>query len=117
MPYGDFTACLWLVNTQVMFAMPSRGNLVGVRSPAEGSDGCSVCGSMGAPALAYLPNAGARGSNRPLTRFCLPCVGRAVEAATGWKVMRAWSQWLASSLQAQEYRVNKSQPIAPQVKE
>jgi len=114
---GDFVAWPKRETSRMISAMPSRGNLVGVRSPADGSDGCSVCGSMGAPALAYLPNAGARGSNRPLTRFCLPCVGRAVEAATGWKVMRAWSQWLASSLQAQEYRVNKSQPIAPQVKE
>ena len=88
--------------------MPSRGNLVGVRQPSQEPDGCAVCGNTGAPALAYLPNAGARGSNRPLTRFCLPCVGRGVEDATGWKVIRAWSQWLASSLQAQEYRVNKS---------
>ena len=103
--------------SQRIYGMPSRGDLVGVRSPAEGIDGCSVCGSMGAPALAYLPKHNSRGANRPLTRFCLPCVGRAVEAATGWKVMRAWSQWLASSLQAQEYRVNKGQPVAPPVKE
>ena len=108
---------LWLANTRVTFAMPSRGDLVGVRAPAEGVDGCSVCGAMGAPALAYLPKHNSRGANRPLTRFCLPCVGRAVEAATGWKVMRAWSQWLASSLQAQEYRVNRGQPVAPPVKE
>ena len=90
-------------------AMSSRGNLVGVRAPAEEPDGCAVCGNLGAPALAYLPLPNSRGVNRPLTRFCLPCVGRAVEAATGWKVMRAWSQWLASSLQAQEYRVNKKE--------
>ena len=105
------------VYSQRTFVMVSRGDLVGVRAPAEGIDGCSVCGAMGAPALAYLPKHNSRGANRPLTRFCLPCVGRAVEAATGWKVMRAWSQWLASSLQAQEYRVNKGQPVAPPVKE
>ena len=97
--------------------MPSRGNLVGIRQPAEGELGCAICGAMGAPALGYLPYATPRQTGRPLIRFCLPCVGRAVEAATGWKVMRAWSQWLASSLQAQEYRVNRSQPVAPQVKE
>ncbi|NDB62164.1 hypothetical protein EB001_27560 [bacterium] len=88
--------------------MPYKGNLVGVRQPANEADGCAVCGNLGAPALAYLPNPNSRGANRPLTRYCLPCVGRAVEDATGWRVLRAWSQWLASSLQAQEYRVNKS---------
>jgi len=96
-----------------IYVMPSRGDLVGVRSPAEGIDGCSVCGSMGAPALAYLPYHNSRGANRPLTRLCLPCVGRAVEAATGWKVMRAWSQWLASSLQAQTYRTSKNADTEP----
>ena len=114
---GVFVAWPKRVYSQRTFAMPSRGNLVGIRQPAEGELGCATCGAMGAPALGYLPYATPRQTSRPLIRFCLPCVGRAVEAATGWKVMRAWSQWLASSLQAQEYRVNKAPSTAPQVKE
>ncbi len=97
--------------------MPSRGSLVGIRQPADPGAGCAACGNEGAPALAYVPPVTARNQSRPVTRFCLPCVGVAVEAATGWKVLRAWSQGLASSLQAFENRGGLRPTITPTVKE
>ena len=97
--------------------MPSRGALMGVRQQADPGAGCAVCANEGAPALAYVPPVTARNQSRPVTRFCLPCVGVAVEAATGWKVLRAWSQWLASSLQAFENRGGTLRPTTGIVKE
>lgn len=83
-------------------------HLVGVRAPAlHDRAGCAVCGSLGGPAITWVPMfTGERNPPEPV-RYCLPCVGRAVEEATGWKVMRAWSQWLASSVQAANNRVTR----------
>ena len=89
--------------------LPPRGSvtLVGVRAPSGPDDAaCAKCHATGAPAIALMHRqAGADWSM--VARLCLPCVGSAVEAATGWKIQRAWSQWLASSLQAQTMRTNK----------
>jgi hypothetical protein len=78
--------------------------LAGIRTPAEvGSTACSACTGVGAPALVLMERKG----NNDLSiihRLCLPCIGRACEQATGWKIMRAWSQWLASSIQSQTLR-------------
>ncbi len=78
--------------------------LAGMRSPAEeGQPACSTCGSVGAPAIVLLK----RMPGRDLAivhRFCLPCIGRVCEQATGWRIMAAWSQWLASSKQSWEMK-------------
>jgi hypothetical protein len=87
--------------------MVGRWSLAGIRAPAASkADGCVVCRGTGAPALLLMSATGSR-ELLPVARLCLPCVARAVEGATGWKVMRAWAQWLASSLHAQTHRTNK----------
>jgi hypothetical protein len=89
--------------------MSSSYALTPTREPAEPGSGWATCGSLGAPALMLVP----RGPTLPRTprihRLCLPCIGKGVEAATGWKVQRAWSQWLASSIQAHNNRTNRAQ--------
>lgn len=81
-------------------AAAARYSLAGTRAESE-PDGltCAVCRSTGAPALYLL-----RGTNgkelTPTHRLCLPCIGRACEQVTGWRIMAAWSQWLASSRQS-----------------
>lgn len=71
--------------------------LAGTRETAEGKAlTCGPCGSSGAPALLLLRRV--NGADwKPTHRFCLPCIGRACERVTGWRIMAAWSQWLASS--------------------
>lgn len=90
-----------------IFAMRSS-HLAGVRFPAlHDRAGCAVCGSPGAPAIIWAAMFTGEAEPPKHVRLCLPCVGRAVEEATGWKVMRAWSQWLASSVQAANNRVTR----------
>ena len=77
-----------------------RYSLAGIKTPAgEGDLPCSACRGKGAPAIVLLEAANG-GDHVIRHRLCLPCVGRACELATGWRIMRAWSQWLASSLQS-----------------
>ena len=85
-------------------------SLVGVRAPADDHAlGCRICRGVGAPAILLLSRTG--GADWGVeARLCLPCIAKAVEAATGWKVTRAWAQWLSSSLQAQTHRTNKEEP-------
>ena len=90
----------------------SRTNwsLVGIRVPAEDKAlGCRICKGIGAPALLLLSQTGSS-DWEVVARLCLPCIAKAVEAATGWRVTRAWAQWLSSSLQAQTHRTNKEEP-------
>jgi hypothetical protein len=88
-----------------------RYSLAGIRTQSEpGAPGCAVCRSSGAPALILLRHVPAQ-DLVPAARLCLPCVGRAVETATGWRVMRAWSQWLASSKVGQELRNSRPEVI------
>lgn len=75
----------------------ARYSLAGTRSVVEeGQLRCSSCKSTGAPALLLLHHLPGK-DLKPVHRLCLPCIARAVEQATGWKVIRAWAQWLASS--------------------
>lgn len=78
--------------------------LAGTRThAADGDTGCIVCRSQLGPAIVL--SAVSYGNERHIVaRLCLPCVGKAVEGATGWRVMRAWSQWLDSSLRSWEAR-------------
>ena len=78
-------------------ATNARHSLVGTRQRAEADEiACVVCRADLAPAVMLI-------RHRPghemdiAARLCLPCIARAVEGATGWKIVRAWSQWLASS--------------------
>lgn len=77
-----------------------RYSLAGTRADSE-PDGlvCGVCRSSGAPALFVLRHQSGK-ELTPTHRFCLPCIGRACENVTGWRIMAAWSQWLASSRQS-----------------
>lgn len=84
-----------------------RWSLAGARTPDESVLGCVVCGSAGAPALVLLKVSPSH-RNDLVHRLCLPCVGKAVQDATGWKVMNAWSQWLAVSVHSQGIRAEKS---------
>jgi hypothetical protein len=86
---------------------PTLWSLVGTRAPAEtAAVACRVCASTGAPAVVLMSRE--RGKDwEAQTRLCLPCIARAVEGATGWRITRAWAQWLASSQLAQTYRTNK----------
>lgn len=86
--------------------MPSNYVLTAIRQPAEQGSECVTCGSGGAPALMLVPSGPTLTKSARVYRLCLPCVGKGVEAATGWKVQRAWSQWLASSIQAHNNRTN-----------
>jgi hypothetical protein len=93
----------------VWMKLPRAGkySVVGMKIPAIGDDPvCVACKASGAPAIAVLHRAPAS-DWQIVVRICLPCVGSAVEAATGWKIQRAWSQWLASSLQAATMRTNR----------
>lgn len=90
--------------------MPSNYALTAIREPAEPGSECATCGSVGAPALMLVPSGRSRAVSARIHRLCLPCIGKGVEAATGWKVQRAWSQWLASSVQAHNNRTNRMQP-------
>ena len=90
--------------------MPSSHVLTANREPAEPGSGCATCGSTGAPALMLVPSGRNIHKTARIYRLCLPCVGKGVEAATGWKVQRAWSQWLASSVQAHNNRTNRMNP-------
>lgn len=67
--------------------------------PADGRS-CGACGRDAQPHLVF--NTGGRA--RIPHAVCLPCVGRAVEQATNWKVMNAWSQWLAQQQSGQQIR-------------
>jgi hypothetical protein len=86
---------------------PTHWSLVGTRAPAtEGDLGCRQCTSTGAPAVLLMSRE--RGKDwETQIRLCLPCIAIAVEGATGWRIVRAWAQWLASSQLAQTYRTNK----------
>ena len=76
---------------------PRRYSIAGTRAKAEADDlVCSVCRADLAPALVLLEHQMGR-ELQVVHRLCLPCIARAVESATGWKVVRAWAQWLASS--------------------
>ena len=88
----------------------ARYSLAGTRAPVEeGQLRCSSCKSPGAPALLLLHHLPGK-DLKPVHRLCLPCVGRAVEQATGWKVLRAWSQWLASSKLGMALRPHHDDP-------
>ena len=90
-----------------------RFQLAGIRTPAEAGDlTCSNCRGAGAPAIVLMERS-ALYDWKIIHRFCLPCIGKTAEDATGWKIMRAWSQWLASSLQSQTLRAN-SGTVTPQ---
>ena len=80
-----------------------RYSIVGTRSPADEGFNCATCGSGGAPALILMRHPGGA-DPEPVVRLCLPCIGRAVEDATKWKVMNAWSQWLSNSRASYELR-------------
>lgn len=69
---------------------------------------CCTCGKVAQPHV--LINPARKGSTQHI--ICLPCVGRAVEGATGWKVMNAWSQWLAQQLSGIEVRNLKEAQMA-----
>jgi hypothetical protein len=94
-----------------------RFSLAGTTATASAPrDGCTVCDNLGAPALLLLRHMPGH-DYKASARLCLPCVGRAVEQATGWRVMRAWSQWLASSKVGQAMRlatdnINEGEPLA-----
>jgi hypothetical protein len=89
-----------------------RYSLAGIRTQSEpGGPGCTVCRSIGAPALVLLRHVPTK-DLVPAARLCLPCIGRAVETATGWRVMRAWSQWLASSKVGQQLRNSRPEVIS-----
>ena len=75
----------------------ARYTIAGTRAPSEPDQPtCAGCRSTGAPAILLLEKARTEGY-AVRQRLCLPCIARAVEQATGWKVVRAWAQWLASS--------------------
>jgi len=84
-----------------------RWSLAGARTPDESVVGCVVCSSAGAPALVLLKVSPSHRGDTTL-RMCLPCVGKGVQDATGWKVMNAWSQWLAVSVHSQGIRAEKA---------
>jgi hypothetical protein len=86
---------------------PTLWSLVGTRAPAEtAAVACRVCTTAGAPAVVLMSRE--RGKDwETQARLCLPCIARAVEGATGWRITRAWAQWLASSQIAQTHRTNK----------
>lgn len=84
-----------------------RWSLAGARTPSSSGVGCVVCGVDGAPALVLLKVSPSHRSDTTL-RMCLPCVGKGVQDATGWKVMNAWSQWLAVSVHSQGIRAEKA---------
>lgn len=77
--------------------------ITGQRSmPLDGTP-CCACGEVAQPHV--LLNPSRKGQMQHV--MCLPCVGRAVESATGWRVMNAWSQWLAQQQSGQRIRLLK----------
>ena len=92
------------------FSTRTNWSLAGIRTPAEEKAlGCRICRGIGAPAIVLMAQTGST-DWEIVARLCLPCIAKAVEAATGWKITRAWAQWLASSLEAQSHRTTKEHP-------
>lgn len=77
--------------------------LTGNRSMPADESPCVVCGETAQPHLLLNPH---RTSSKSHV-LCLPCVGRGVEKATGWKVMNAWSQWLSQQQSGFQIRALK----------
>ena len=71
--------------------------IVGIRTPAVLGQGCNQCHGLGSPAIGIMLPRRNKNSDPELVRLCLPCLGKGVESATGWRVMNAWSQWLSGS--------------------
>ena len=82
--------------------------ITGNKSMPTGGTTCCACGKVAQPHI--LLNPARKGSTQHVV--CLPCVGRGVEQATGWKVMNAWSQWLAQQLAGIQVRSLKEAQIA-----
>lgn len=81
--------------------------LTGQRSFPEDMRSCSVCGRDAQPHVLF--NSGQRSHIKHV--ICVPCVGIAVEQATNWKVLNAWSQWLAQQQSGQQIRALKEAQI------
>lgn len=77
--------------------------LTGVRGLPAPERSCSICGKDAQPHVIF--NSGPKSSIQHV--ICVPCMGRAVEKATGWKVLNAWSQWLAQQLSGIQIRALK----------
>ena len=86
------------MNTRLTFVMRSSNVvIVGIRTPAELGQGCNQCHGLGSPAVGIVLPRRNKNSDPEVIRVCLPCLGKGVESATGWRVMNAWSQWLSGS--------------------
>ena len=86
------------MNTRLTFVMRSSNVvIVGIRTPAELGQGCNQCHGLGSPAVGIVLPRRNKNSDPEVIRVCLPCLGKGVENATGWRVMNAWSQWLSGS--------------------
>ena len=86
------------VGTQVTSVTRSNNVvIVGIRTPADAGQGCNQCHGLGSPAVGVVLPRRNKNSDPEMIRVCLPCLGKGVENATGWRVMNAWSQWLSGS--------------------